>query len=103
MPCKNCNIETRCGDYAAVDEAVFFPCRGEASRADPSRASLRITSPSFFSQVTAINTWITRDRERLGKGHVTVSTVTQQLKRFPAWFVAVIGVIGDRSESVRSN
>jgi hypothetical protein len=60
VPCKNCNIETRSRDYATVDEAVFSPCRAE------------------------LHSYKHLDTARVGKGHVTVSAVTQQLKRFPA-------------------
>jgi hypothetical protein len=64
-PCKNCNIETRSRDYATVDEAVFSPCRAE------SRSYKHL------------------DNARVGKGHVTASVVTQQLKRFPACQIKV--------------
>jgi hypothetical protein len=69
-PCKNCNIETRSRDYATVDEAVYSPCRAEQSRVEPSRAESR--------------SYKHLDDARVGKGHVTALTVTQQLKRFPA-------------------
>jgi hypothetical protein len=64
-PCKNCNIETRSRDYATVDEAVFSPCLAEQIRAE-SRSYKYL------------------DNARVGKGPVTASAVTQQLKRFPA-------------------
>jgi hypothetical protein len=76
-PCKNCNIETRSYDYATVDEAVFSPCWGEL---------WRIPSPCLLPG----NSYKHFDNTRVGKGHMTVSaatsrvsTVTQQLKRFP--------------------
>jgi hypothetical protein len=58
-PCKNCNIETRSRDYATVDEAVFSPCRAES------------------------RSYKDLDNARVGKGNLTASAVTQQLKRFP--------------------
>jgi hypothetical protein len=85
-PCKNCNIEIRSRDYATVDEAVFSPCRAEPSRAVTSRASRRKASPRLLPG----NSYKHLNDKRVRKGHVTasavtsrVSTVTQQLKRFP--------------------
>jgi hypothetical protein len=69
-PCKNCNIKTRSHDYATIDEAVFSPCRDES----------RIASPRLLPG----NNYKHLGHEKVGKGHVTSSAVTQQLKRFPA-------------------
>jgi hypothetical protein len=86
-PCKNCNIETRSPGYATVEEAVFSPYRAEPSRTEPSRASRR-NAPL---RLLPLNIYKHLDDARVGKGHVTASavtsrysTVTQQLKRFPA-------------------
>jgi hypothetical protein len=67
--------ETRSRDYATVDKAVFSPCRAE-----PSRDESRIASPRLLPG----NSYKYLDDARVGKGHVTASAVTQQLKRFPA-------------------
>jgi hypothetical protein len=73
-PCKNCNIETHSHDYATVDEAVFSPCWAEQSRHESC-----IVSPHLLPG----NSHKHLDDARVGKGHVTASAVTQQLKRFP--------------------
>jgi hypothetical protein len=57
------NIETCSRDYATVEKGVFSPCRAEHSRAEQYKHL---------------------DDARVQKGHMTTSTVTQQLKRFPA-------------------
>jgi hypothetical protein len=77
-PCKNCNIETRSRDYATVDEAAFSPCQAEPSRAE--LWTSRIASPRLLPG----NSYKHFDDAGVGKGHVTASAVTQQLKRFPA-------------------
>jgi hypothetical protein len=74
MPCKNCNIDTRSRDYATVNDAVFSPCQAE-----PSRSSRHIASPRLLPG----NSYEHLDDARARKGHVTASTVMQQLKRFP--------------------
>jgi hypothetical protein len=77
-PCKDCNIETRSRDYAAVDEAVFSPCRAE-----PSCDELHIASPRLASHLLSGNSYEHLDDARVARGHVTASAVKQQLKRFP--------------------
>jgi hypothetical protein len=78
-PCKNCNIETRSRDYATVDEAVFPPWWAEPSRDEPTR----ISSPRLLPG----NSYKHLDNAIVGKGHVTASAVTQQLKCFPACLI----------------
>jgi hypothetical protein len=67
---QDCNIETCSRNYSAVDEVVFSPCRAEQSRV----ASLRLLPGNSYKHL---------DDARVGKGHVTTSAVSQQLKRFP--------------------
>jgi hypothetical protein len=74
-PCKNCNIETRSHDYATVDGSGVF---SEPSPAELSRDESRIASPRLLPG----NSYKHLDDARVGKGYVTASTVTQQLKRF---------------------
>jgi hypothetical protein len=50
------------------------------SRAELSRDELLIVSPHLLPGTTYKHL----DNARVGKGHMTASTVTQQLKRFPA-------------------
>jgi hypothetical protein len=70
-PCKNCDVETRSRGYATVDEAVF-----SLSRTMTSRASHCLTS------FVAGNSYKHLDDARVGKVHMTTSTVMQQLKHF---------------------
>jgi hypothetical protein len=49
-------------------------------RAEPSRHESRIASPRLLPG----NSYKHLDDARVGKGHVTASAVSQQLKRFPA-------------------
>jgi hypothetical protein len=77
----------RSRDYATVEEAVFSPCLVEPSRAEPSRAVMSRVSPHIASPG---NSYKHFNDERKGKCNVTasavtsrVSTVRQQLKRFP--------------------
>jgi hypothetical protein len=61
-------------DYATVDGAVFSPCQAEQSHDES-----RIASPHLLPG----NSYKHLDDTRVGKGHVTTSAVTQQLKCFP--------------------
>jgi hypothetical protein len=74
-PYKNCNIETRSRDYPTVDKSVFSPCLAETSC-----SSHRLASPLLLPG----NSYEHLDNARVGKAHVTASTVMQQLKHFPA-------------------
>jgi hypothetical protein len=76
---------------AITQQLKRFFLRAEASRGDPNRVESRIASRRMASpRLLSGNSYKHLDDARVGKGHVTasavtsrVSTVTQQLERFP--------------------